>query len=74
VTSLKLRESFHRFLRVVSDASETGVAVSPLNFAVTGVGGSVVPRPLHAIAVTGNRVVAAVDPHDAVGLLMLACR
>ena len=42
---------------------------SPLNFAVTGVGGFVAPRHLKAIHDTGNRVVAAVDPHDAVGLL-----
>lgn len=42
---------------------------SPFNFAVTGVGGFVAPRHLKAIHDTGNRVVAAVDPHDAVGLL-----
>jgi UDP-N-acetyl-2-amino-2-deoxyglucuronate dehydrogenase len=39
------------------------------NFAVTGVAGFVAPRHLKAIHDTGNRVVAAVDPHDAVGLL-----
>ncbi len=42
---------------------------SPKNFAVTGVAGFVAPRHLKAISDTGNRVVAAVDPHDAVGLL-----
>lgn len=42
---------------------------SQLNFAVTGVGGFVAPRHLKAIHDTGHRVVAAVDPHDAVGLL-----
>ena len=42
---------------------------SPKNFAITGVAGFVAPRHLKAIADTGNRVVAAVDPHDAVGLL-----
>ena len=41
----------------------------PRNFAVTGVVGFVAPRHLKAIADTGNRLVAAVDPHDAVGLL-----
>ncbi|HJU43880.1 MAG TPA: Gfo/Idh/MocA family oxidoreductase [Vicinamibacterales bacterium] len=41
----------------------------PKNFAVTGVAGFVAPRHLKAIADTGNRLVAAVDPHDAVGLL-----
>jgi UDP-N-acetyl-2-amino-2-deoxyglucuronate dehydrogenase len=40
-----------------------------LNFAITGVAGFVAPRHLKAIRDTGNRVVAAVDPHDAVGLL-----
>jgi UDP-N-acetyl-2-amino-2-deoxyglucuronate dehydrogenase len=41
----------------------------PRNFAVTGVAGFVAPRHLRAIAETGNRVVAAADPHDAVGVL-----
>jgi len=39
------------------------------NFAVTGVAGYVAPRHLQAIQATGNRLVAAVDPHDAVGVL-----
>jgi len=39
------------------------------NFAITGVGGFVAPRHLKAIADTGNRLVAAVDPHDSVGVL-----
>jgi UDP-N-acetyl-2-amino-2-deoxyglucuronate dehydrogenase len=39
------------------------------NFAVTGVAGYIAPRHLKAIRDTGNRLVAAVDPHDAVGLL-----
>jgi len=39
------------------------------NFAVTGVAGFVAPRHLQAIYATGNRVVAATDPHDAVGVL-----
>lgn len=41
----------------------------PKNFAVTGVGGYIAPRHLKAIQDTGNRIVAAVDPHDAVGVL-----
>lgn len=41
----------------------------PRNFAVTGVGGFVAPRHLRAIQETGNRLVAAADPHDAVGIL-----
>jgi UDP-N-acetyl-2-amino-2-deoxyglucuronate dehydrogenase len=36
---------------------------------MTGVAGFVAPRHLKAIRETGNRLVAAVDPHDAVGVL-----
>jgi UDP-N-acetyl-2-amino-2-deoxyglucuronate dehydrogenase len=36
---------------------------------MTGVAGFVAPRHLKAINDTGNRLVAAVDPHDAVGVL-----
>jgi UDP-N-acetyl-2-amino-2-deoxyglucuronate dehydrogenase len=39
------------------------------NFAITGVAGYIAPRHLNAIKATGNRLVAAVDPHDAVGIL-----
>jgi UDP-N-acetyl-2-amino-2-deoxyglucuronate dehydrogenase len=39
------------------------------NFAITGVAGFVAPRHLEAIRATGHRVVAAADPHDAVGVL-----
>ena len=39
------------------------------NFAITGVGGYIAPRHLKAIYDTGNRVVAALDPKDSVGLL-----
>ena len=39
------------------------------NFAMTGVSGFVAPRHLKAIHDTGNRLVAAADPHDAVGIL-----
>jgi UDP-N-acetyl-2-amino-2-deoxyglucuronate dehydrogenase len=40
-----------------------------MNFAITGVAGFVAPRHLKAIRDTGNRLVAAADPHDAAGLL-----
>lgn len=40
-----------------------------LNFALIGVAGYVAPRHLDAIAATGNRLVAAVDTHDSVGIL-----
>jgi UDP-N-acetyl-2-amino-2-deoxyglucuronate dehydrogenase len=39
------------------------------NFALTGAAGFVAPRHLKAIRDTGNRLVAAADPHDAVGVL-----
>jgi UDP-N-acetyl-2-amino-2-deoxyglucuronate dehydrogenase len=39
------------------------------NFAITGVAGYVAPRPLQAIKDTGNQIVAAIDPHDSVGIL-----
>jgi UDP-N-acetyl-2-amino-2-deoxyglucuronate dehydrogenase len=39
------------------------------NFAVVGVGGYIAPRHLKAIQDTGNRLVAAVDPNDSVGIL-----
>jgi UDP-N-acetyl-2-amino-2-deoxyglucuronate dehydrogenase len=39
------------------------------NFAITGVGGVVAPRHLAAIVQTGNRLVAAADPNDSVGVL-----
>jgi hypothetical protein len=39
------------------------------NFAMTGIAGYVAPRHLKAITETGNRIVAATDPHDAVGVL-----
>jgi UDP-N-acetyl-2-amino-2-deoxyglucuronate dehydrogenase len=40
-----------------------------LNFAVIGAGGYVAPRHLKAIQDTGNRLVAAADPNDSVGIL-----
>lgn len=39
------------------------------NFAMTGVAGYIAPRHLKAIHDTGNRLVAAMDPHDSVGIL-----
>jgi UDP-N-acetyl-2-amino-2-deoxyglucuronate dehydrogenase len=45
------------------------ISSNPLNFALIGVGGYIAPRHLKAIRDTGNRLVAAVDPKDSVGLL-----
>jgi UDP-N-acetyl-2-amino-2-deoxyglucuronate dehydrogenase len=39
------------------------------NFALTGASGYVAPRHLKAIRDSGNTLVAAVDPHDSVGIL-----
>jgi UDP-N-acetyl-2-amino-2-deoxyglucuronate dehydrogenase len=39
------------------------------NFAITGVAGYIAPRHLQAIKDTDNNLVAAVDPHDSVGIL-----
>ena len=41
----------------------------PLNFALLGAAGFVAPRHMKAIAQTGNVLVAAVDPHDSVGVI-----
>lgn len=38
-------------------------------FAITGVAGYIAPRHLQAIKETGNNLVAALDPHDAVGVI-----
>lgn len=39
------------------------------NFALTGVAGYIAPRHLKAIKETGNNLIAAMDPHDSVGIL-----
>jgi UDP-N-acetyl-2-amino-2-deoxyglucuronate dehydrogenase len=39
------------------------------NFAVIGAAGFVAPRHLQAIKDTGSKLIAAVDPHDSVGVL-----
>ena len=38
-------------------------------FALTGVAGYIAPRHLKAIKDSGNDLVAALDPHDSVGIL-----
>jgi UDP-N-acetyl-2-amino-2-deoxyglucuronate dehydrogenase len=42
---------------------------NPMNFGLTGLAGYIAPRHLKAIKDTGNRLVAAVDPHDSVGII-----
>ena len=46
-----------------------GRGISMKNFAMIGVAGYIAPRHLKAVQETGNRLVAAVDPNDAVGIL-----
>ena len=41
----------------------------PQNFALLGAAGFVAPRHLKAIADTGNRLIAACDPYDSVGVI-----
>lgn len=55
----------------MSELKEPNVqgCVQNVNFAVIGVGGYIAPRHLNAIQATGNRVVAALDKHDSVGIL-----
>jgi len=45
------------------------VVDKPKNFALIGTAGYIAPRHLKAIHDTGNRLVAAVDPHDSVGIM-----
>jgi UDP-N-acetyl-2-amino-2-deoxyglucuronate dehydrogenase len=40
-----------------------------VNFALLGAAGFVAPRHLQAIKATGNRLIAACDPHDSVGVI-----
>ncbi len=39
------------------------------NFVLIGAGGYIAPRHMQAIKETGNRLVAAMDVHDSVGVL-----
>ena len=39
------------------------------NFGITGIVGYIAPRHLQAIKETGNKLIAAMDPHDSVGIL-----
>jgi UDP-N-acetyl-2-amino-2-deoxyglucuronate dehydrogenase len=41
----------------------------PLNFALIGAGGYIAPRHLKAIKATGNRLIAALDKNDSVGIM-----
>ncbi len=41
----------------------------PRNFALIGAAGYIAPRHMKAIYDTGNQIIAATDPHDAVGIL-----
>jgi UDP-N-acetyl-2-amino-2-deoxyglucuronate dehydrogenase len=47
----------------------TNSSTRPLNFALIGAGGYIAPRHLKAIRDTGNRLAAAIDTKDSVGIL-----
>jgi UDP-N-acetyl-2-amino-2-deoxyglucuronate dehydrogenase len=40
-----------------------------MNFALIGAAGFIAPKHMHAIKETGNRLIAAVDPHDSAGII-----
>ena len=42
---------------------------SSKNFALIGAAGFIAPRHMKAIAETGNKLVAAMDPNDSVGII-----
>jgi len=48
---------------------KVGDIASPRNFALIGAAGYIAPRHMKAIRDTGNRIVAAVDKSDSVGIL-----
>src|SRR5512138_759359 len=43
--------------------------LEPMNFALIGAAGYVTPRHMKAIRETGNKLVAALDPYDGVGII-----
>jgi UDP-N-acetyl-2-amino-2-deoxyglucuronate dehydrogenase len=43
--------------------------INPLNFALIGAAGYIAPRHMKAIKETGNKLVAALDPYDGVGII-----
>ena len=53
---------------LTSDQRQT-TANEPKNFALVGAGGYIAPRHMKAIRDTGNRLVAAVDKSDSVGII-----
>jgi UDP-N-acetyl-2-amino-2-deoxyglucuronate dehydrogenase len=43
--------------------------IHPINFALIGAAGYIAPRHMKAIRETGNKLVAALDPYDGVGIM-----
>lgn len=52
-----------------NNISSEAMNLLPKNFALIGAGGYIAPRHMKAIRDTGNRLVAALDPSDSVGIL-----
>lgn len=58
------------YLMMADVSQKQAEACTPTrNFAIVGVAGFVAPRHLEAIRRCGGRLLAAVDPHDSVGIL-----
>lgn len=51
------------------DHPQSGTPAGMKRFALTGLAGYIAPRHLMAIKDTGNTLVAAMDPHDSVGII-----
>ena len=49
--------------------TSSNIAARQRNFALIGAAGYIAPRHMQAIAATGNRLVAALDPSDSVGII-----
>ena len=55
--------------RVAIGGTASDGAARQRNFALIGAAGYIAPRHMQAIAATGNRLVAALDPSDSVGII-----
>lgn len=54
---------------IYSRSTDSRILTRVTNFALIGAAGYIAPRHMQAIRDTGSRLVAAVDPHDSVGVL-----
>lgn len=54
---------------MANGGTASDVAARQRNFALIGAAGYIAPRHMQAIAATGNRLVASLDPSDSVGII-----